>query len=178
MRRPVIRRNTPLPSWTARETLASGPSRSSLSVRNRHCGVSVNCGQLGRWTRTLLRDLLRKEIFDLAVCLVDSQEITRLNERFLQHRGSTDVITFDYCDAATSRWLSGEIFICVDEAVKQARRFRTSWQSEVVRYVVHGVLHLCGYDDRTAGARRRMKRREDRLVKQLTERFPVRRLGG
>ena len=45
------------------------------------------------------------------------------------------------------RPLHGEIFICVDEAVWQARKFRTSWQSEIVRYLVHGVLHLLGHDD-------------------------------
>jgi rRNA maturation RNase YbeY len=128
-------------------------------------------------TQTLLRDLLGKEMFDLSVYLVSTPEITRLNGQFLRHRGSTDVITFNYCDAAATQWLSGEIFICLDEAVKQARRFRTSWQCEVVRYVVHGILHLCGYDDRAATARRRMKGEEDRLVKRLTERFEVGRLG-
>jgi rRNA maturation RNase YbeY len=108
---------------------------------------------------------------------VDAPESTRLNEKFLQHRGSTDVITFDYGDASEPDLLSGEIFVCLDEAVKQARRFRTSWQSELVRYVVHGILHLCGYDDRKPRARRTMKREEDRLVKQLTARFAVRQLG-
>ena len=47
----------------------------------------------------------------------------------------------------TRATLHGEIFICVDEAVLQARKFRTSWQSEIVRYLVHGVLHLLGHDD-------------------------------
>ena len=43
--------------------------------------------------------------------------------------------------------LHGEIFICVDEAIRQARRFGTIWQSEIVRYLIHGVLHLLGFDD-------------------------------
>ena len=45
-----------------------------------------------------------------------------------------------------SRFLHGEIFICVDEAIPQAKEFRTSWQSEIVRYIVHGVLHLLGHE--------------------------------
>ncbi|HWV99179.1 MAG TPA: rRNA maturation RNase YbeY [Candidatus Acidoferrum sp.] len=151
--------------------------RSKLSIRNRQRTRPVDCKLLARLTRTLFRDLLQKESFDLSVCLVDAPEITRLNEKFLQHRGSTDVITFDYGDAAEPELLSGEIFVCLDEAVKQARRFRTSWQSELVRYVVHGILHLCGYDDRKPRARRTMKREEDRLVKQLTARFAVQQLG-
>jgi len=47
--------------------------------------------------------------------------------------------------------LLGEIYICVDEAVLQARKFGTSWQSEVIRYLVHGVLHLLGFDDSSGG---------------------------
>jgi probable rRNA maturation factor len=151
--------------------------RSKLSIRNRQRIRPVDCKLLARVTRALLRNLLQKESFDLSVCLVDAPESTRLNEKFLQHRGSTDVITFDYGDASEPELLSGEIFVCLDEAVKQARRFRTSWQSELVRYVVHGILHLCGYDDRKPRARRTMKREEDRLVKQLTARFAVRQLG-
>jgi probable rRNA maturation factor len=69
--------------------------------------------------------------------------------------------------------LCGEIFICVDEAVLQARRFRTSWPSEVVRYLVHGVLHLRGYDDLQPAARRRMKRQENRLLRALAARFSL-----
>jgi len=71
----------------------------------------------------------------------------------------------------------GELFVCLDEAVGQCRRFRALWQSELVRYVVHGILHLRGYDDRQPAARRRMKREEERLLTQLAERFPFRRLG-
>ena len=67
--------------------------------------------------------------------------------------------------------LHGEIFVCLDEAMSQARRFRTTWQRELVRYVVHGVLHLLGYDDLNNRARRRMKAAEDTLVRQLARQF-------
>ena len=64
----------------------------------------------------------------------------------------------------------GEIYVCVDEALIQARRFGTSWPSELARYIVHGVLHLLGYDDSKASKRRRMKREENRLLKALSRR--------
>jgi rRNA maturation RNase YbeY len=117
--------------------------------------------------------------------------MTRLNETFLRHAGSTDVIAFDYAEDAVGqasspssrtrtgkmsdprRPLHGEIFVCMDEAILQARRFRTSWQAEVVRYVVHGTLHLLGYDDQHAADRRRMKREEDRLCAVLAARFAL-----
>ncbi len=70
--------------------------------------------------------------------------------------------------------LRGELFISVDDAVRQARDFGTSPGAELLRYLVHGVLHLRGYDDRVPAERRVMKRAEDRLVRRLAERFPPR----
>ena len=104
--------------------------------------------------------------------------MTSLNESFLHHKGPTDVITFDYSETGPAdEGIFGEIFICVDQAVSQARRFRTTWQSELVRYLVHGLLHLCGYDDLRATSRCEMKIAEDRLVRQLADRFDFTELG-
>jgi probable rRNA maturation factor len=64
----------------------------------------------------------------------------------------------------------------VDDAAKQAGEFQTTWRSEIVRYVVHGVLHLLGHDDLEAGPRRKMKRAENRLVRRLEAAFPVSKL--
>jgi len=69
--------------------------------------------------------------------------------------------------------LQGEIFICLSEAVAQARRFRTSWAEELTRYLIHGLLHLFGYDDLKPALRREMKREEDRLVRKLRRRFTL-----
>src|SRR5205807_7637515 len=104
-------------------------------------------------------------------------EIQQLNETWLRHRGTTDVITFDYNDPALPRLLAGEIFVCVPQAVAQARQFNTTWQSEVVRYIVHGILHLCGLDDRTATKGRAMKKVENQWMKVLASEFKFRRIG-
>ncbi len=124
---------------------------------------------------------------DLGICIVAAPEMTRLNETFLHHKGSTDVITFDYAEGAEEASrpsagnaspdsLHGEIFICLDDAVTQARRFHVTWQSELVRYAVHGLLHLLSYDDRTARTRQRMKAAEDKLVRELAHQFDFQRL--
>lgn len=113
---------------------------------------------------------------ELGINLVGAREMTLVNETFLKHEGSTDVITFDHNEGApkkASPALHGELFVCVDEAILQARRFRTRWQSEVVRYIVHGVLHLQGHDDLRAEPRRRMKREENRLVRRLSRKFSL-----
>jgi probable rRNA maturation factor len=151
----------------------------------------INLRLLRQIVNALLTNLEIGEA-ELEINLVASPEITRLNEKFLHHKGSTDVITFDYQDKGragcsrpatklgamgTSRpTLHGEIFVCMDEAVLQARKFGTSWQSEVIRYMVHGVLHLLGHDDLRAAARCKMKREENRLLREITRRFPLSKL--
>lgn len=99
--------------------------------------------------------------------------MTELNETFLRHRGVTDVITFNYAERPDGGPLQGEIFVCIDEAHVQATRFGTSWQEELVRYILHGILHLQGYDDRRKTDRLRMKRRENQLLKHLAHTFPL-----
>ena len=97
--------------------------------------------------------------------------MTLLNESFLHHQGPTDVISFDYYEKGPPGELWGEIIVCTDEAILQARRFRTTWQSELVRYIVHGILHLNGYDDRVPKERNRMNRAENGLLRDLAVRF-------
>jgi len=123
----------------------------------------------------LLRDLLDSTDFDLTVHLLNSLHMARLNHLHLRHEGPTDVITFDYSDGPASP-LTGEIFVCVDEASLHARRFRTTWQAELARYIIHGALHLRGHDDRQPLKRRRMKREEGRLLRKLGRRFDLSKL--
>jgi probable rRNA maturation factor len=159
----------------------------NVVLANRQRTRNLNLRWLKQIANALLVDL-KIEDAELGVHLVAAPEMTRLNETFLRHAGSTDVITFDYSNAGgqcfvtapkigatTGRCppLHGEIFICVDEAVRQARQFRTSWQSEIVRYLVHGVLHLLGHDDSLTGERWKMKREEDRRLRELSRRFSL-----
>ena len=160
-----------------------------INLRNLQQSRSVDVRLLRQIVQALLREIWPEGGFDLSIYLVAVPEMTRLNETFLHHKGSTDVITFDYADKAgqacrlsnragpntrsrqmrdtSPMLLHGEIFVCLDEAVAQAGRFHATWQSELVRYVVHGLLHLLGYDDRNPQARRRMKTAEDALVRRL-----------
>jgi len=153
-----------------------------LALRNRQKTRKVNIPLLRRLTKTLLEQLLPPRPYQLCIHLVSAQEMIRLNQSFLHHTGPTDVITFDLSSEASTKGdepflLYGEIFVCLDVAQAQAREFQTTWQAELARYVAHGLLHLYGYDDRDSLQRRRMKRQEDRLVRQLTERFRLSRLG-
>ena len=168
-----------------------------LAFRNRQRTRALSLPLLRRLTRHLLHEELGVTDYELCFHFVEPKEMAEVNWQFLQHEGSTDVITFDHSEfgARASRparrkaddvraglearapELHGEIFISVADAVKQAREFKTTWQSELARYVIHGLLHLRGYDDLQPAKRRVMKREENRLLKKVAAEFPLVRLG-
>jgi probable rRNA maturation factor len=117
----------------------------------------------------LARQLFPNSSRELGLYFVGRKKMAELNQKFLGHEGPTDVITFDYGDA---RIVHGEIFICPDVAIVQAKEFGTTRQMELVRYLVHGLLHLRGYDDRTAAKRAKMKKAEDKWVRWVAATFP------
>lgn len=158
-----------------------------LCLRNRQRVRRINLRQLRKVIAATLHEEFGLAAYQLGVHLVAAPEMTRVNERYLRHAGSTDVITFDHrpgaspvdqesplaCENQSPIMLHGEVFVCVEEAVTQARRFRTTWQAEVLRYILHGLLHLRGYDDTRPAARRAMKRAENRLLRRVTRRFAL-----
>jgi len=149
----------------------------NIAIANRQRTKKINTRLLRQIAAGLFAELKITEV-ELGVNLVGAREMALINETFLQHEGPTDVITFDHrnCElriANCESKIHGELFICVDVALAQAKEFGTSWQSELVRYVVHGVLHLLGHDDLKPHLRRKMKREENRLVRRLAKRFSL-----
>lgn len=144
-----------------------------LRIFNRQKCRATRAPLLREAARHILENSLGRSDYELGIHLIDSVEMTRLNKTFLGHEGSTDVITFNHAESADGEKLRGEIFICIDDAVAQAKQFKQTWQCEIVRYLAHGILHLEGYDDTTAVARRAMKREENKLVKELSRRFDL-----
>ncbi|MFM2295553.1 MAG: rRNA maturation RNase YbeY [Verrucomicrobiota bacterium] len=147
----------------------------ALTVRNRQRVRRVDARQFKKILTAALTEL-GVEKCELCFHLVGVKEMAKVNWDFLRHEGSTDVITFDLAEggrrkAKGKNVLHGEIFICLDDAVKQAREFGTSWPSELVRYAGHGILHLLGHDDLLPVPRKQMKREENRLVCQLARQF-------
>jgi probable rRNA maturation factor len=142
-----------------------------LRVFNRQRAPTVDSRRLRSLILSLLEEGMKLEEFDLAVHLVGERAMAKCNEKYLGHKGTTDVITLDYGDNGPAGAPIGEIFVCVDEALAQGRQFRVPWQEELVRYIIHGILHLRGHDDRDTQARRRMKREEGRWLKKLDGSF-------
>lgn len=149
----------------------------SVTVFNRQRAVRINRPWLRDLTTRLLAEELACPSFEISVFLVGEKRMTELNERHVHHSGPTDVITFDYRDETRPGWLGGDIFVCTPVALEQAAQFGVPWQEEILRYIIHGILHLCGMQDHTATGFRRMKQEEKRLLKLLVPVPGLSRLG-
>ena len=99
--------------------------------------------------------------YNLSIVLVNDKQIAALNARFHQVHGPTDVLSFDYGGG------EGELVVSVERVRAQARRFRKTPARELALYVIHGILHLHGHDDRTPRDCRRMRAVERRFVNRL-----------
>lgn len=112
---------------------------------------------------------------EISLVLTDDAEIHRINRDFLGHDYPTDVISFRLDDdqplphnsTASPTVLDGELIISLETAARAATDVGWSLESEVILYVVHGLLHLCGYDDLTDQARPLMRRRERDILTKL-----------
>lgn len=150
-----------------------------LDIQNRQRTRRISIPALRDPLLALLTRDLNLESFEIGIHLVGPALMARVNQQYLNHEGSTDVITFDHAEPSPvfpARRIHGEMFICVQDAIHQAGEFKTHWTSEVFRYAVHGILHLQGYDDLEPAARKVMKARENRWVKRLSSEFPIRRI--
>lgn len=114
-----------------------------------------------RETFRVVRRVLAEEAIrtlNLSVVFVDSKYIRRINRQFLNHDYVTDVIAFPLEDGVGP---DGEVYINLDRARTQAREYGVSFFDETRRLLIHGTLHLLGYDDTTPSKRRKMKEREE-----------------
>jgi len=102
----------------------------------------------------------------VSLAFVDDATIAGLNKRFLDHDGPTDVITFPLSGRG-ARKLEGEVVIGVEVAQREAAERGHDVNTELCLYVIHGVLHLCGYDDKSERGAKGMRRKEREYLRQL-----------
>jgi probable rRNA maturation factor len=149
-------------------------STGGLTLRNQQRDCPIDPRALRARVRAHLETQLGLTAYDIAIHLISPRRMASINQKHLHHEGPTDVITFDY-RSPHQETLQGELLICPAVARAHARAHRTSLDSEIARYIIHGILHLQGYDDRSPAARRAMKREEDRRLKALLSDPPTRR---
>ena len=113
-----------------------------------------------RWLKMVVGSEVKK-MGDLSIIFCSDPYILDINLRYLQHDYFTDIITFDYCEGDT---VSGDLFISIDSVRENALFYGASFEDELDRVMVHGVLHLLGYDDHTPEEQAVMRARENYYV--------------
>ena len=107
-------------------------------------------------------------IQDLSVVFTSHKTVRELNVKYLQHDYDTDVLSFSFNPNDESRTIDGEIYVNLDMAMERREEFGVTFEEEVYRYAIHGLLHLMDYDDKTPNERRIMKERESHYLNMLT----------
>lgn len=101
---------------------------------------------------------------EISIIFINDRKMKRMNTEYLQHRYSTDVLAF----LLESRpALEGEVYVCIDKARRQAKEYGVPVREEILRLVIHGVLHLCGYEDETLSGSMEMHERENAFLVRM-----------
>ena len=102
-----------------------------------------------------------KRIGEIAYIFCSDEKILEVNRQSLQHDYYTDIITFDYCEGNR---LSGDLFISLETVKTNSEQFNTPYEEELHRTIIHGILHLCGINDKGPGEREIMEAAENKAL--------------
>lgn len=107
---------------------------------------------------TLIIEKEKKELGDINYVFMSDEDLLKTNIEFLDHHTYTDIITFDYCEGEL---INSDIFISIDRVKENATKFNSSFENELHRVMIHGVLHLCGYKDKSKKDAALMREKEN-----------------
>ena len=147
---------------TAEEDRLPESRRPTLSVT-----ISGNCDGMDASIRKAARRALRSQKTRrgrLEIAVIGDAEMRRQHHRWLGENNTTDVLTFDLRETPEQGVVDGQLLVCKSVARRRAGARGTDWRGELLLYVVHGCLHLCGYDDADEAEAARMHELEDRIL--------------
>jgi probable rRNA maturation factor len=131
---------------------------SKIAIHSPQEVVPIERGRLRDIVRTVLEGEDVKD-YEISLAFVDNATIHRLNKQYLDHDEPTDVLSFPY-SAANAKKLEGELVVGAQVALEQAAERGHDVQAELALYVIHGLLHLCGYGDKSPDDEKAMRERE------------------
>jgi probable rRNA maturation factor len=104
----------------------------------------------------------KKKIKNLAYNFCSDDELLQINQRYLNHNTYTDIITFDYSE---KEFISGEIYISTERVTENSVKEKVPFEEELIRVIAHGLLHLCGYKDKSTAHIKAMRIAENKAIK-------------
>ena len=122
-----------------------------------------NEDQIATWISKVILSENKKE-GEINYIFCDDDYLLNLNEQYLDHDTLTDIISFDY---SVGNEIHGDIFISTERVLENAADFNVSFQEELQRVLVHGVLHYCGYKDKSEADEQLMRNKEDEKIKMF-----------
>ena len=131
-----------------------------VTVTNAQRETPVPVARMARMARCAVKRLRIRQPGTMAITFIDSRTMRALNKQFKRHDRDTDVLSFRY----DGERVAGEVLIAPRQAQRYAAAHDLPYLDELSRYVVHGILHWTGLEDRTAAQQRAMRRAEDRLL--------------
>ena len=118
---------------------------------------------VGDWIRKVA-SLYGKRTGDISYIFCSDEKILEINKQYLQHDYYTDIISFDYTEGTK---ISGDLFISLDTVKSNSENFGTDYTEELHRIIIHGILHLCGINDKGPGEREIMTQKENEALALL-----------
>jgi probable rRNA maturation factor len=133
----------------------------SIQIANRQKRLTIDRTRLRRAVKAVIQDA-GITTAQISVAIVDDPTIAQLHEEFLNDPDPTDVLSFLLESSPDS--LEGEVVVSADTAARLAPKFKSTAEEELLRYIIHGALHLAGYDDATPKLRKQMRTKEDEYL--------------
>jgi rRNA maturation RNase YbeY len=125
-----------------------------------------NKALLKNWVKTIIKKK-KRETGEITFVFCSDDYLLNINNQYLHHDTFTDIITFDYSKEDIKQAVSGDIFISIDRIKENAEKYSKSVENELSRVIIHGVLHLLGYADKTKAAKAEMTKQENVSLKIL-----------
>ena len=116
-----------------------------------------------KWIKSIA-DKYGKQIGDICYLFCTDEKILEVNKQFLNHDFYTDIITFDYSE---KNKIAGDIFISLDTVLSNSQKYQTTYDEELHRVIIHGILHLCGLKDKSEDEIKEMRKAEEEALSML-----------
>ncbi|MFH1005748.1 MAG: rRNA maturation RNase YbeY [Bacteroidota bacterium] len=121
----------------------------------------------------------KKKVGNIDFIFCNDKFLSSLNKKYLKHNTFTDIITFDYTSPFIAHLhkkknkekISSDIFISIPQVKENSKKFKVTFENELNRVMIHGILHLCGYKDKIPGKKKEMKKRENYYLKKINSFF-------
>ncbi len=138
-------------------------SRTMISFNYENSFVLQNKQSISRWISEVILSE-KKEEGDINYIFCDDQYLLEINQQYLNHDTYTDIISFDY---SVGKELHGDIFISTERVQENAQEYNETFDNELMRVMVHGILHYCGYKDKTPQDEHEMRAKENEKIKMF-----------